>query len=107
MKIKHITAISIGIAISLVLPACRPKIPPHAVTLTWLGSGSDASTSGFNVYRSTTPGTGFVKIASRVSFPWYEDDRVVSGQTYFYAVTSLDLAGFESKFSSEVQATIP
>jgi len=62
---------------------------------------------GYNVYRSTTSGKQFVKIASRVPGPPYEDRLVASGHTYFYVVTALDQAGHESRFSGEIRATIP
>jgi len=62
---------------------------------------------GYNVYRSTTSGRQLVKIATRVPGPPYEDRLVVSGRTYFYVVTALDQAGRESRFSTEVRATLP
>jgi hypothetical protein len=42
------------------------------------------------VYRSTTSGGPFVKIASQVPGPPYEDRLLGSGRTYFYVVTALD-----------------
>lgn len=79
------------------------------MTLTWAAppAGSGVSVVGYNVYRSTTSGGPFVKIATRVSGPSYEDLLVVRGRTYFYVVTALDQAGHESRFSAEVRATIP
>src|SRR5260370_38262375 len=74
----------------------------------WEGPAAPGvSVVGYNVYRSTTSGKQFVKIASRVPGPPYEDRMVVSGQTYFYVVTALDQAGHESRFSGEIRATIP
>jgi fibronectin type 3 domain-containing protein len=61
----------------------------------------------YNVYRSTTSGKSFVKLASNLAYPWYEDGGVSSGRTYFYVVTTLDPVGHESRFSDEVEATIP
>ena len=89
--------------------ACCHKVPPHSVTLMWEAppAAPPVSVVGYNVYRSTTSGKEFVKIASRVPGPPYEDRLVVSGQTYFYVVTALDQAGHESRFSGEIQATIP
>ena len=83
---------------------------PAAVSLlTWEISktGTGVSAAGYNVYRSTTSGKEFTKIASGVAYPWYEDDEVSSGQTYLYVVTALDPTGSESKFSVEVGARIP
>ena len=89
--------------------ACCHKAPPHGVTLTWQAppAAPGVSVVGYNVYRSTTSGKQFVKIAFRVPGPPYEDRLVVSGQTYFYVVTALDQAGHESRFSGEIRATIP
>src|SRR5260370_30574894 len=88
--------------------ACCHKVPNHSVTLIWEAPAAPGvSVVGYNVYRSTTSGKQFVKIASRVPGPPYEDQLVVGGQTYFYGVTALDQAGHESRFSGEIRATIP
>lgn len=89
--------------------ACCHKATPHSVTLTWdvPPAAPGVSVVGYNVYRSTTSGNQFVKIASRVPAPPYEDRLVGSGRTYFYVVTALDQVGRESRFSGEVRATIP
>jgi len=89
--------------------ACCHKGTPHSVTLTWEAppAGRGVEVVGYNVYRSTTSGRRFMKIASRLSGPPYEDRLVVSGRTYFYVVTALDRAGRESRFSGEVRVTIP
>jgi hypothetical protein len=89
--------------------ACCHKARPHSVTLTWEAPQAvpGISVAGYNVYRSTTSGGQFVKIASRVSEPRYEDRLVVSGRTYYYVVTALDQFGRESKFSKEIPAPIP
>jgi fibronectin type 3 domain-containing protein len=91
------------------ISGCSHKAPAHRVTLTWEPPTATRGTSilGYNVYRSTTSGGEYAKIASRVPFPWYEDQTVSPGQTYFYVVTTLDPVGDESKFSAEAHATIP
>lgn len=85
------------------------KAAPHWVTLTWEAppAAPGVSVVGYNVYRSTTSGMQFVRLASHVPRPPYEDRLVVSGRTYFYVVTALDQVGRESRFSGEVRATIP
>ena len=90
------------------LASCH-KAPLHGVKLMWEAppAAPGVSVVGYNVYRSTTSGKQFVKIASRVQGPPYEDSLVVSGCTYFYVVTALDHAGRESRFSAEARATIP
>jgi fibronectin type 3 domain-containing protein len=89
--------------------ACFHKGLPHTVTLMWEAPpvAPGASVVGYNVYRSTISGKRFVKIASRVPGPPYEDRLAVSGRTYLYVVTALDQAGHESRYSGEVRATIP
>jgi fibronectin type 3 domain-containing protein len=89
--------------------ACCHKAPPHSVTLRWEAppAAPGVSVVAYNVYRSTTSGGQFVRIASRVQGPPYEDRLVLSGRTYFYVVTALDQAGHESRFSGEVRVTIP
>src|SRR5208337_5694182 len=82
---------------------------PHSVTLSWHEPPPTPGISviGYNVYRSTTSGGPFVKLASRVPEPHYEDHLVVDGRTYFYVVTALDQDGHESRFSAEAKAIIP
>ena len=89
--------------------ACCHKAPPPSVTLMWEAPPAvpGVSVTGYNVYRSTTSGGPFVKIASQVPGPPYEDRLLGSGRTYFYVVTALDQAGRESRFSGEARATIP
>ena len=88
---------------------CSHKAGPHSVTLGWEAPPAvpGVSVVGYNVYRSTTSGRQFVKIATRVPGPPYEDRLVVSGRTYFYVVTALDQSGRESRFSGETRATLP
>jgi Abnormal spindle-like microcephaly-assoc'd, ASPM-SPD-2-Hydin/Protein of unknown function (DUF1573) len=77
----------------------------HSVALAWNASGNAA---GYNVYRSGTSGSGYVRINSSVDTAVsYSDSTVQSGQTYFYVTTAVDSAGGESAFSSEASANIP
>jgi len=78
----------------------------HTVTLTWNASGS--SVVGYNVYRGTISGGPYTKInTALVATTNYVDNTVQSGTSYFYAVTSVDLNGVESAFSSQVTAIVP
>jgi fibronectin type 3 domain-containing protein len=78
----------------------------HSVALT-----SDASTStvsGYNVYRSTTSGSGYSKLnASLVGSLSYTDPTVQDGTTYYYVTTAVDSSGDENVYSNEVPANIP
>ncbi|HKW61802.1 MAG TPA: immunoglobulin domain-containing protein [Candidatus Acidoferrum sp.] len=78
----------------------------HTVSLSWTASTS--TISGYNVYRSTTSGSGYVKInTSLVSVLTYTDSNVTSGTTYFYVTTAVDSTGTESVFSNQATAVIP
>jgi fibronectin type 3 domain-containing protein len=79
---------------------------PHSVTLTW--SPSTTTVSGYNVYRSTTSGSGYVKLnGALVPSTTYTDSTVKNGTTYFYVTTSVDASGNESTQSNQVSVTIP
>lgn len=109
MRTKPFRLLLVICALLCIGLACYHKAPPHSVTLTWEAPQAVPGVSivGYNVYRSTTSGRQFVKIASRVPGPPYEDRSVGSGRTYFYVVTALDQADRESRFSAEARATIP
>jgi len=108
MRTKLPWLLSIFLVFSVSLVDCR-KAQPHSVTLTWNAppASQGVSVVGYNVYRSTTSGGPFVKLASRVPNPPYEDRLIGSGRTYFYVVTALGTDGSESQFSAEARATIP
>jgi hypothetical protein len=79
---------------------------PHTVALTWTASTS--SVSGYNVYRSTTSGTGYAKLnGSLVPAVNYSDSSVVNGTTYYYVTTAVDAGGDESSYSNEASVVIP
>jgi Carboxypeptidase regulatory-like domain len=78
----------------------------HSVLLNWRPSTS--TVSGYNVYRSTVSGSGYVKLnSSLVASLAYSDATVESGTTYFYVATAVDSGGDESADSNQVSANIP
>ena len=81
----------------------------HTVTLTWQAPAPSPGVIvvGYNLYRSTTSGGPFVKLASNLTSLRYEDGLVGGGRAYFYVVTSIDQAGHESRYSNEARAPIP
>jgi len=91
------------------LVSCHKESRGHSVTLTWQASPStpEATVVGYNVYRRTTPGTPYVRIATRVPGPLYEDRMVNSGTSYLYAVTAIDQRGRESGYSTVIRAEVP
>ena len=79
---------------------------PSMVSLSWTPSTS--SVAGYNVYRGSAAAGPFTKINSTVDTSTvYTDNSVNSGQTYYYATTSVDSSGVESKYSNVAQAIVP
>jgi hypothetical protein len=80
--------------------------PQHSVGLSWIPSTSPVA--GYNVYRSQSSGGPYTKLTS-VLEPGtnYVDISVQGGQTYYYVNTAVDSHGAESKYSSQLRASIP
>ena len=76
----------------------------NTVGLSW--TASTGSPVSYNVYRSTTSGSGYSVISApgAVTTTAYTDNSAVGGTTYYYVVTAVN-AGGESANSSEVPAT--
>ena len=78
----------------------------HTVGLTWNDTGT--SIAGYNVYRSTTSGSGYVKVnAALVPSMSYTDSSVQNNTTYYYVTTAVDGSGNESAHSNEASAVVP
>jgi hypothetical protein len=68
---------------------------------------TDADLDGYNVYRHEE-GSPAVKVnAQPVKVPAYRDLQVVSGKTYFYSVSAVDVRGNESGRSEEASEHVP
>jgi hypothetical protein len=77
----------------------------HTVALSWNASNS---ATGYNVYRSTSSGTGYARVNAGLDGALnYTDANVQNGQTYYYVTTAVDASGQESVYSSEVSVLIP
>ena len=87
-------------------PSSGTPAPSHSVTLSWEPSAS-TDVVGYNVYRSTNPGTGFSLLTQSLNTLIFKDENVANGTTYYYVVTSLNGAGDESAQSNEATALIP
>jgi hypothetical protein len=82
------------------------QVVQHSVQLSWTGSTS--TVAGYNVYRTTTSGTGYVRVNSSLVGPDdFSDGAVQSGTTYYYVTTAVDASGDESGYSNEAPAIIP
>ncbi len=78
----------------------------HYVALSWNDTG--AQIAGYNVYRSTVSGGPYSKINSALVAPTnYSDNTVVSGTTYFYAVTAVGTDETESTYSNQTTVAVP
>ena len=74
------------------------------VTLNW-NDNSESDLDGYNIYRSTTSGSGYAKVnGSLLTSSAYIDNTVTNGTTYYYVVTALDILGNESNYSNEDSA---
>jgi fibronectin type 3 domain-containing protein len=93
---------TVSLLLCTVLISCHRT---HSVTLNWRVSTS-VNVVAYNIYRRPDYSSDFVRIASRVPRPPYEDRLVMNGRTYVYAVTAVDQGGRESSYSAEVRATI-
>jgi len=82
----------------------------HMAQLTWQDTTCVAPTCTFNVYRGTATGvcgTGKIPFITGITQQAYEDDSVLGGQTYYYAVTEWLQSGGEGACSAEAQNTVP
>ena len=79
----------------------------HSVSLTWTASTSP-NIAGYNVFRSTTSGSGYVQInTGLVTTPSYTDTNVAEGEAYYYVTTAVDTSNDQSGYSNQAQATVP
>jgi hypothetical protein len=81
-------------------------VAQYSVNLFW---NSSSGVEGYNLYRSTAANGTYSRINSTLdSATAYTDSSVVSGQTYYYAATSVNSSGQESNRSTPpVQVAIP
>jgi hypothetical protein len=78
----------------------------YSVLLRW--NTSTSTVSGYNVYRSTTSATEYVKLnSSLVSSLTYTDSSVENSTTYYFVTTAVDSSGIRSTYSNEASAIIP
>ncbi|MBN1764491.1 MAG: cellulase family glycosylhydrolase [Sedimentisphaerales bacterium] len=76
------------------------------ISLDWNDNG-ESDLDGYNVYRSTSSGSGYTRINdSLLSSSEYTDNYVSHMLTYYYVVTAVDIAANESGVSYEDSATL-
>jgi hypothetical protein len=75
------------------------------VTLDWNDNG-EFDLAGYNIYRSTTQGSGYAKLNDSLLIDSnYIDTNVTNNTPYFYVVTAVDAGSNESGYSNEASAT--
>jgi fibronectin type 3 domain-containing protein len=75
----------------------------HAISLTWQAS---QGASSYCIYRGTTAGGPYTKIAWGVVGTNYTDVHVTHGQTLYYVITGVSGSN-ESGYSNETEAVVP
>ena len=75
--------------------------PGPGIGLTWTGA---FAATGYNVYRSTTMGGPYTKIATNIQTLSYGDSTTTLGTKYYYVVTGINNSG-EGPYSNEASAT--
>jgi len=102
-------AVVLSVGAAIFLHSGGKPAKAHNVTLTWqpVAGSPGKSVTTYNVYRGTTAGGPYSKLASGIKDTKYQDSLVNSGTTYYYVVTSLDEGGHESPYSAEIQAKVP
>ncbi len=73
------------------------------VDLNW-GPSQDMDLLGYNLYRSETSGSLYVKIDSLFPDTCYRDTNLTNGVIYYYVVSAVDSTYFESEYSNEARA---
>lgn len=72
--------------------------------LAWTAS-NDAKVTAYNVYRATSMGGTYAKLADKIATATYTDTTAVSGNTYFYVVTAVTAVN-ESYYSDAASTAI-
>jgi fibronectin type 3 domain-containing protein len=78
----------------------------NSVSIGW-NANSESDLTGYNVYRSSSSGSGYARInSSLIQTTSYQDYNVTAGQTCYYVVTAMNTRGQESRYSNEVKAVV-
>ncbi len=72
-----------------------------ALMLNW-NANTEGDVAGYNIYRSTTSGSGYIQINTElISGTSFQDTGLTPGTTYYYVITAFDNALSESDYSIE------
>ena len=101
-----VTSNAAGSPATIALSGTGAQATLHTIALNW--NTSTSTVSGYNVYRSTTSGSGYSRLnGALVGSLNYTDATVQNGTTYYYVTTAVDANSVESTYSNEAQAIIP
>jgi type 1 fimbria pilin len=78
----------------------------HIVDLNWKASTSK-NVAGYNIYRGLSNSTSEKINPGLVASTLYEDSTVVNGNTYYYAVTTVNIEGEESAKTPALKVVVP
>lgn len=73
------------------------------ISLDW-NDNYETNVTSYNVYRSTTSGSGYAALATGLVSSSYSDTNILTGATYYYVVTAVNDVPSESGPSSEASA---
>lgn len=77
------------------------------IVLDW-NDNTEEDLEGYNVYRSTSPGTGFIRLnAEAIIDSEYTDVTTEDDRTYYYVVSAVDTSMNESDDSNQVSVAVP
>ena len=82
--------------------ATIPASSPQCVSLAW----SSIASATYNLYRGTTSGGPYTRIASGLTSPAFVDSNVTHVTNYFYVVRAV-INGVENSNSNEILAVVP
>ncbi|RPI25126.1 MAG: fibronectin type III domain-containing protein [Acidobacteria bacterium] len=102
----HFTFSKYFCAIFIVV-TCFTSIHGAIASLTWYPN-TESDIVGYKVYRTLTPGNGYVPLTQNpIASTSFDDSAVIEGSTYYYTITAVNSSWLESGFSEEVGVTIP
>ncbi|GAI54519.1 unnamed protein product, partial [marine sediment metagenome] len=106
---NSITTIALTTSLDTTPPAAPTNLMAAAGDeITWLDwdDNSEGDLAGYDIYRSTTPGSYSDPLNdSLLDSSDYTDNDVNNGMTYYYAVKAVDTSTNESNYSNEVSAS--
>ncbi len=109
-SIVNATTTSIAPPIDTQSPSAPSNLAANAtstqIALTWTASADNMAVVGYQIFRSTTNGSGYTQINTS-SNTSYTNTGLDSNTTYYYVVRAYDAAGNVSNNSSQAQATTP